>query len=304
VCIATLQASSSLAKQSISIISENDLFFGGTDGHYTSGHGIQYSDASPTPEWTRFYLDEGTRRYFNLAHTLYTPRVIGSEKKYPKDRPWAGHVYGGIGSIIHTEDITVSKELTAGIIGPIAQGEDLQVYFHEITGTLLPEGWKHQLTNEPTVSLFWQKERHFMLTPNLYAHHRHSWSIGTPFTYIGTGITIEIRSSQALKQQGALRIHTARHGQTHYTVPRHKFFWVTFVSLDGRLMGVNTFLDGNTFQDSPSVQKQNLVADLGYGFSVGQNDIRFTWEIVHRTKEFTTQKSANTFSSLSADILF
>lgn len=292
------------SQRSISIISENDLFFGGTDGHYTSGHGIQYTDTQQTPKWTRFYLDSGTYRSFYASHTLYTPRIIGSSKRYPLDRPWAGHVYGGVRSITQANTHTLTKEISLGAIGPIAQGESVQTFFHDVTGTLLPEGWNYQLTNELTGSLFWQNESHTALNPFTYIHHRNSWSIGTPFTYLGTGITVEFRSSPTLQHDSPVRIHTARMGNGLFSIPRHEFFWTTFVSLDGRFMAVNTFLDGNTFQDSPSVEKYNLVGDLSYGITLGQNDIRFTWEIIHRSKEFTTQDKPNTFSSLSADILF
>lgn len=292
------------AQRSVSIISENDLFFGGTDGHYTSGHGIQYTDTQPTPKWTKFFLDDGTARAFSLTHTLYTPRIIGSPLQYPLDRPWAGHVYGGISSISRSDSTTTTKELSLGVIGPLAQGEDVQNFFHELTGTLLAEGWHYQLTNEVTASLFKQYEVHHTLNPHTVLHHRSSWSIGTPFTYVSQGVTLEFLSSGNLEHYGPLRIHTARMGNGLYTVPRHEIFWTTFVSLDGRFMVVNTFLDGNTFQDSPSVEKYNLVGDLSYGITIGQNDIRFTWEIIHRSKEFTTQDTPNTFSSLSADLLF
>ena len=290
--------------RSLSIVHENDLFFGGSDGHYTSGEAIILTERKAAPKWSQFYLQDSEYRYFSLNHTMYTPRIIGSTKQYPDDRPWAAHMYGNLGSIKSYETHTEYRELSIGIIGPLAQGEPAQLFFHELTGTLPPEGWHFQLTNELVASAAWEKEHHIKLDDYIWLHPRYGATVGLPFTHASAGVSLEVISLKELVQGNAFRMQPGAYGRGVFEAPRHTFFWSFFAAVDARLVAHNTFLDGNTFQDSPRVEKNITVADLSYGLTLGQNDIRFSVILVHRSKEFVTQDKANTFSALSLDVLF
>jgi hypothetical protein len=71
-------------------------------------------------------------------------------------------------------------------------------------------------------------------------------------------------------------------------------------------MGVlhNIFLDGNTFKDSPSVDKENFVADLMAGLAISYGRYRFSYSYVYRTKEYKTQIDPQVFGSIQLAVSF
>ena len=77
-----------------------------------------------------------------------------------------------------------------------------------------------------------------------------------------------------------------------------KFGWDFFAGAQARAVALNIFLDGNTFQDSRSVVKEPVVADLIVGaelFSI--NGFRFGFSLVARTPEFRKQTGMDNFGS-------
>ena len=68
------------------------------------------------------------------------------------------------------------------------------------------------------------------------------------------------------------------------------FGYYFYVAAQGRAVGRNIFLDGNTFEDSRSVDKKNLVGDLSAGVALfWANDFRMDASATYRTKEFDGQ---------------
>jgi lipid A 3-O-deacylase len=85
---------------------------------------------------------------------------------------------------------------------------------------------------------------------------------------------------------------------------RHWSFFV-FGAVDGRAVARDIFLDGNTFKDSPSVEKIPFVADLSYGLGFIRGPFQLTFTQVYRTREFETQPyKYNEFGSLALSWAF
>ncbi len=64
------------------------------------------------------------------------------------------------------------------------------------------------------------------------------------------------------------------------------------------------FLDGNTWQDSPGVEKKPLVADLSLGVSFSINMFKLTYRHLFRTEQFDGQKQGHTIGSLTLAVSF
>ena len=77
-----------------------------------------------------------------------------------------------------------------------------------------------------------------------------------------------------------------------------------FGGAEGRVVGRNIFLDGNTWQSSHSVDKIPLVADLKGGCAVHYRGVSLAYTYVVRTREFTQQVSAQKFGSVSIQCAF
>ncbi len=66
--------------------------------------------------------------------------------------------------------------------------------------------------------------------------------------------------------------------------------WYLFLGFESRLVARDIFLDGNTFKDSHSVEKEKLVGDMQFGLVYQVNRWRFAFSNMLRTKEFATQE--------------
>ena len=80
--------------------------------------------------------------------------------------------------------------------------------------------------------------------------------------------------------------------------------WFVFAAVDGRVVVRDVTLDGNTFEESPSVEKEPLVADLyaGAGVTTPWGQLRYAQ--AYRTKEFEGQRDSQVFGSISATVFF
>ena len=89
------------------------------------------------------------------------------------------------------------------------------------------------------------------------------------------------------------------------TRPTDWFGWYLFAGVEGRVVARNIFLDGNTFEDSHSVDKYPLVADLqaGIAFTLGENT-RIAYTHLLRSREFREQDGTTQFGTLSVSVRF
>lgn len=81
--------------------------------------------------------------------------------------------------------------LDAGIVGPAAGGKRLQRAVHKVTDSDEPNGWKHQLDNEPFVNLVYQHR--WWLQESIGGFELEygpslGFSLGNLYTYASTGL--------------------------------------------------------------------------------------------------------------------
>ena len=226
------------------------------------------------------------------------------------DRPWAAFLYGSIGlatpsyhannRLSHLDEL----EVTLGVVGPEALGEQTQKFVHNhVSDSPIPQGWDNQLNFEPGIVLSWQ--RRFLpqkcaarlgpvnarLEPNI------SVSLGNIRTHIGTGAMLVVGSNPHLDTPP--RVRPAIPGTGVFITEDNTFNWQLFAGIDGRIVGHDIFLDGNTFSDSYSVDKEYLVGDFSTGVSLFYDDYRLSYTLNVRSKEFKTQNDKSIFGSVT-----
>lgn len=129
---------------------ENDLIGDGKDRYYTNGVRMTYFNVNTVvPDLIDdaakaipgFDINATTGTYFTLGQNLYTPSDIRPSGLMEGDRPYAAWLYGSIGLATLTEDHIDDVELTLGVVGPEALGEQTQKFIHTyITGSPIPQG--------------------------------------------------------------------------------------------------------------------------------------------------------------------
>ena len=93
-------------------------------------------------------------------------------------------------------------------------------------------------------------------------------------------------------------------GSGYFESPMQGGSWQLFAGIEGRAMARNIFLDGNSFSDSPRIDKELLMGDAVAGLSITMGDYRLAYSYNIRTAEFKGQDSESTFGSLTLTARF
>jgi lipid A 3-O-deacylase len=302
---------------------ENDFFGGGTDRHFSHGTRIEYYTGSIN--WIAKWADklpwfdsekdkdkpdnalEG-RASISIGQNIYTPENTFTPNPVSNERPYAGWLYVGFGLMANQGINRYDKlQLEIGIVGPASLARDVQTFWHSLFGLHVPEGWDHQLKNEPGVVLHYEQAYRiyekpgeiFILEYDMVPHI--GGSVGNVYTYGSIGYTV--RLGQGLKKDfGAPRIQPSLPGGGYFR--GGGLNWYLFAGMQGRLVLRNIFLDGNTFTESPSVEKKYLVGDLQAGITFRWKRVRMSYTQIIRTREFEGQDRDDILGSLSISFQF
>ena len=300
---------------------ENDLT-NNTDRYFTNG--IRLNRTSPVGAVPEAVVDAarpligtiGTVRWtVGIGQNMYTPSDITVSDPDPDDQPYAGWLYGTVGVLndLATGDgnrTQTSVQLSLGVVGPSALGEEAQKFVHEIVNSPEPQGWDHQLHDEPAVLL--NLERRWVvpsepvvgdLRGDVSPHV--GLALGNVFTHAAAGFTLRFGEPPQY-DYGPPRLQPHTPGSEYFAAraPDDEFGWYLFAGAEGRAVARNIFLDGNTFRDSPSVDKELLVADLSAGVVMTFGDMRVSYVQVLRTKEFEGQEGPSLFGAFSVGYRF
>ena len=175
---------------------------------------------------------------------------------------------------------------------------------HRNIGSLLPQGWDHQLKDEPGLVLTSvRKWRYFPggwgptqveLSPHV------GLSLGNVYTYGAAGLML--RWGTHLRYDiGPPNIRPGFPG-ANFFLPKTRPNWYLFGGVETRLVARNIFLDGNTFQGGPSVEKKPVVADLQFGLAFHVGRVRIALSNVYRSKEFEGQREPTQYGAINITV--
>jgi hypothetical protein len=306
----------------LTVIEENDSFFFDSDKNYTQGLRLGFlgPDVAPDSGWNKPFdalgdvlpvfqggEAERSRRYaLSFGQSFFTPSVIAVDPPDPSDRPYAGWLYLGAALLQDTDRRMLEHlELQLGVVGPAALGEQVQRRWHEFIDGTEPLGWDAQLKNEPGIVLSYERKWRLTLsgdgTTGVDLIPELGGSLGNVFTYGEAGVLLRFgRNLQA--DYGPARIRPALSGTDYFNRDYldGDLGIYGFIGAQGRAVARNIFLDGNSFQSGPSVDKEPLVADLQAGVSVFWSDwARLDASVMYRTGEFEGQDQGDTIGILS-----
>src|SRR5690606_25458235 len=196
----------------------------------------------------------------------------------PDDRPYAGWSYVELTFVSKTATRADIISIQAGIVGPSSLAEDTQRIAHDLINNDSPQGWDHQLRDEPGINLIYER-RHRLIARTFgdrlgfdFIPHG-GVSIGNVQTHANLGGTFRLGVNLptdfgvALSRGGAIGASPADDQDPRVALDRDLSFFV-FAGAEGRAVARDIFLDGNTWKDSRSVDKEPLVADLMAGFGL------------------------------------
>lgn len=284
------------APSRVTLTWENDLL-AGTDRHYTNGLRLDLAgrlDPLVLPSSL-----EGDEAEWGLAlgQRIYTPERLDESGLVPDDRPYAGWSY---------LELSVSRrvmalgwedriELTLGVVGPASRARATHELAHEVFGSDPPRGWRHQLRDEPGVTLAYRAGARLLrgdagavgwdLTP------RFGVSLGNVATFASIGL--RLRCGLGVPDEFA--VSTAE--------PPPLRLYLT-AAVEARLVGYDIFIDGNLLRrGGHRVEKQLVVADLSLGVIIAMHDrVSVAYAHTLRSSEFVGQAGPDQLGSLSITV--
>lgn len=298
---------------------ENDLF-AGVDTNYSSGFAISRTGDEVTrhPEGS-FYrrivdaasflpgIGEEDRQHFvgfSLGQTMFTPEDITLATPPSDDRPYAGFLFFNTSLFARDEDSLHNWTLQLGIVGPSSMAEDSQKAIHDLLGSDEPQGWDHQLEDEPILNLNYQYSRRlaqgdlgagygYDVTPNV------GGGLGNFATFANTGVSARIGSNMPDSFGGnSLTAGTQSHAAA-LTPISDRWGSYLFASLQGYWVGRYLPLDGNTWHDGPSVESEDWLGSASAGLAVGCKSFVAVLGYSAFSRTFETQDQRSEFGALS-----
>jgi lipid A 3-O-deacylase len=325
---ALLGAEDRKPKGTFGIFVENDVF-AFNDGGYTNGVDLVWlppalgAGGGHVPSW----LDglsrklepapkEGSRRFisFSLGQRIYTPEDITRRDLVEDDRPYAGVLMMGLGFHFRRGNSMDSFRFEAGIVGPHSFAGDFQKSLHRLFGWTPPEGWVHQLKDEPVLGLGYDHRTKLRAASgaagpawDLIGHA--GGNLSNLFTAVGGGL--EIRAGWNLPSDlgpslvgpasdaAALLVET----EPSPSGPRGIGFHF-FAALDVHIVARDLLLDGNTFRSSHRVDRELLTADLASGVALNYQRFKACLSYAYQTRRFAGQRLKPFLGSLDIVMRF
>lgn len=305
-----------------SLIDENDLnsnFFGPhQDRHYT--HGTKLTWLAPDDYWpqTTAWLnqipqwgihDAVGKIGFTLGQSMFTPQNILTTTPLTSDRPYAGWLYAGMvferrGTLTPRIAVLESFELDLGLVGPDAFAGEVQRAIHRWRFPEdIPQGWNNQIRNEPALLLKYGRLWRWSPTATTAKYFdfipRAGFNLGN--VNISGTVGITTRVGWNLPDDFGVQIIDSPSAVNGGGSERKNNFSVyAFAGADGRLVGRDITLDGNSWRTSQSVKKYDWVNDLSWGIAVQPcAHFELSWVQVTRSKQFSGQQNKDVFGSLN-----
>jgi lipid A 3-O-deacylase len=326
VCLGWPSSGSAFAQEQtgfMAITEENDSFsspFGAhPDRHYTQGLKVVLLGGDDfgtnvmaaldrvLPAWG-FRAEAGDLGWVVVGQNIYTPQNLLTNALIETDRPYAGWLYTGAiyqrrGAPEPNLAVMENFEINLGVVGPESMAEEAQKTIHRWWfPNDIPQGWGNQLKTEPGLALKYARLWRYSPSANTARYvdviPRVGGVLGNVFTFATGGATVRL-GYDLPPDFGPQIIDSPASVNGGLTRQAPAFFAYAFGSLDGRIVGHNITLDGNSFRGGPSVDKNTFVADLSWGFALQLfRLIELSYTRIIRTEEFQGQKGNDVFGSI------
>lgn len=296
------------------VVIENDIF-SGSDRDYTNGIRFSWMSAEDNmPSFIRqtanfLPLASAGKKRISIAagQSMFAPQDLSRTDLVVGDHPYGGWLYGSVGLVSDTGKTLDNVMLTLGHTGPLSFAEPTQKFVHHVTGSPQPKGWDNQIKNEAGIILTYERKWRGMyefspfgmgadITPHVGVN------LGNINTDASIGATFRL-GYDLPADYGAPRIRPSLAGSDFF-IPTKDLGGYLFTTIAERAVARNIFLDGNTFQDSAHVHKENFVSSIQVGAAMTYGSARISYTQVFMSKEYKTQQHSAEFGVLTLSCRF
>ncbi|MEK7678086.1 MAG: lipid A deacylase LpxR family protein [Verrucomicrobiota bacterium] len=307
--------SASSSRSALSLRWENDTI-AGQDENYSNGISLALTRSGQSwlgGIWNLFGADGDRYLHgYDFGQIIVTPADINRTVPDPNDRPYSGLLYFAASTHLIRENRFHGLKFITGVVGPYSFAEETQREVHRLGGSAIPQGWDYQLETEPIFNMVYEHRRRYDLFQT---------ESGFGFQVIpmaGAMLGNVLIQGQAGAQ---LRLGynlpddfgtTLMRGLGNLPFPREdedapnqrNFGAYLFAGGGANLVARNLALDGNTFRDSPSVDKRPFFPGAEFGASVVTRRFQATFSYVIWGKEFYGQQRHSEFGAVTVSYFF
>ncbi len=255
-----------------SLANSDDQYTSGVSLSYLPKHERSFADA-PLPDAIGDRLDahwpfaDQDERFviYSLSHRIFTPTDLEAREPVEDDLPYSAFLYGTATVGSQSRDELNAFSLSLGVVGPAALGEEVQRGLHDLIGSREPEGWSHQLENEPLLNLGFEHRRRLHRTGD-------PQGLGADLlgAVAGSAGNLQTQATLAGTLRMGYRVPSNFHMQSHflaeeslgiraYDRPEKPRSLYAFTGFAATAIANAIFLDGNTFSGSHSVDHDHYV---------------------------------------------
>lgn len=256
----------------------NDLFVD-SDNQFTNGFSIQkhgpiassFEEMGGTAAFgkglAKFFLPDREGLYYRegwiAGQNMQSPDEIENPNIILNDLPYLG-MLGWTHSFIAFNDERLSGfGWMIGLVGENSFAEEFQEAVHSATGAEDPEGWEHQLDNEPVLSFFYTHKRKLWRKPNFDG----AFALGAAASNFisGAGLGLEMRFGR-MPEGFAYIPDPVGAGLNHNATIPLKGETAIYGTLILRARGflVDMPREGNTFVDDNEWTENNVLDPEGF----------------------------------------
>lgn len=148
-----------------------------------------------SPLYKVFYQPKNWESRYGMAmeHDAYTPVFYERKEIQYGDRPFAGSLFLKTFYIATDpgKHQRLNVSLSTGIVGQGAGGKQMQVFIHENTNNVIPQGWDNQIKNDVVLNYEVRYQKELFAWPQLLSASADGMArLGTLSTKAGLGITV------------------------------------------------------------------------------------------------------------------
>ncbi len=310
IATATLALSAAAEDATYTLVIENDYVFN-QDRDYSSGFQPDYvSPAKVNRDGLTGHIAgrvlgakpaDPVRKRIGIGQYIFIPADTSGPRNPEGQHPYAGFLYGVYGVMVEKEPTRLDSFHTQiGLVGPGSLAEEVQDVFHNAFGDDEALGWDSQLDHEIAFSFTYdQARKHKLFELGRLESEiitNGGASMGTLLTQAHVGANWRLGFDLG-DDYGPVKLfpYTSA-GQWDNKSAASGYVYLGAV---GRAVGRNLFLDGNTFQAGPNVDKEYLVGDwfAGAVVQLGVGQVSFSYQ--ERGKSYETQDDPHKIASVN-----
>jgi hypothetical protein len=237
---------------------------------------------------------------------MYTSRRRLRRDPPRDDRPYAGHLAAAFSLQAADERSLGTVELSLGVIGPAALGEQVQDVVHDMIGVEKLGGWGRQVGNTfagmLTLERRWRIERPLAdwleldLVPAVGANlgNVQTSGAGALLVRVGRGLAMDFGPPRMRPALSGLGVFRPPEGPAGYL----------FAGVEGRAIAYDETLDGNR-NGYWRVDRSPLVGEVSTGIVLAWGPVRLDGSVVFQSKTFDEQsRSPHVFTATSLSVAF